>query len=82
MTEQQDKARFRQAVDHTLSGLTGDPFLTQRVLAGAEKGAKPVKYHIPKGLVVALIALLCMGTVAVAAPILWEMAEVAEWQRA
>lgn len=67
MTEQQDKARFRQAVDHTLSGLTGDPFLTQRVLAGAEKGAKPMKYHIPKGLVVALIALLCMGTVAVAA---------------
>lgn len=67
MTEQQEKARFRQAVDHTLSGLTGDPFLLQRVLAGTEKGVKPMKYHIPKGLVVALIALLCMGTVAVAA---------------
>lgn len=67
MTEQQEKTRFRQAVDHTLSGIQGDPFLTQRVLARAEKGAKTVKYHFPKGMVIALIALLCMGTVAVAA---------------
>lgn len=67
MTEQQEKARFKHAIDHTLSGLTGDPFLYQRVAANAEKGAKPMKYHFPKGLVIALIAILCMGTVAVAA---------------
>ena len=67
MTEQQEKARFKQAIDHTLSGLTGDPFLYQRVAANAEKGAKSMKYHFPKGLVIALIVLLCMGTVAVAA---------------
>ena len=66
MTEQQEKARFRQAIDHTLSDIQGDAFLAQRVLARAEKGAKPVKYHIPKAVVFALIALLCMGTVAVA----------------
>lgn len=66
MTEQQEKARFRQAIDHTLSDIQGDAFLAQRVLARAEKGAKPVTYHIPKGIVIALIALLCMGTVAVA----------------
>lgn len=67
MTEQENKAKFKQAIDHTLSGVTGDPFLAQRVLANAEKGAKPVKYHIPKGFVIALVVLLCMGTVAVAA---------------
>ena len=67
MTEQENKARFKQAIDHTLSGLQGDPLLYQRVAANAEKGAKPVKYHFSKGLVIALIVLLCMGTAAVAA---------------
>lgn len=67
MTQQQEKACFKQAVDRTLSGIEGDPFLAQKVLARAEKGEKPVKYHIPKKVVFALIALLCMGTVAVAA---------------
>ena len=67
MTEQQHKVRFKQAIDHTLSGIQGDPFLAQRLLARAEKGAKPMKYHIPKTIVIALIALLCMGTVALAA---------------
>ena len=67
MTQQQEKAHFKQAIDHTLSGIEGDPFLAQKVLARAEKGEKPVKYHIPKAVVFALIALLCMGTVAVAA---------------
>lgn len=67
MTEQLEKARFKQAIDHTLSGLTGDPFLSQRVAANAEKGAKQMKHHFSKGLVIALIAILCMGTVAVAA---------------
>lgn len=67
MTQQQEKAHFKQAIDHTLSGIEGDPFLAQKVLARAEKGEKPVKYHIPKVVVFALIALLCMGTVAVAA---------------
>lgn len=66
MTEQQEKVRFRQAIDHTLSDIQGDAFLAQRVLARAEKGAKPVKNYIPKGVVIALIALLCMGTVALA----------------
>jgi len=67
MTQQQEKAHFKQAIDHALSGIEGDPFLAQKVLARAEKGEKPVKYHIPKAVVFALIVLLCMGTVAVAA---------------
>lgn len=69
MTDKENKAKFKQAIDHTLSGLAGDPFLYQRVAAHAEKGERNMKYHIPKGLVIALIALLCMGTVAVAAGI-------------
>ena len=62
MTQQQEKARFKQAIDHTLSGIGGDPYLAQRVFAKAEKGAKRMKCHIPKGIVIALIVLLCMGT--------------------
>lgn len=67
MNKQQDKARIRQAINNTLHGMKGDPFLAQRVFANAEKGERKVKYAIPKGLVIALIVVLCMGTVAVAA---------------
>ena len=67
MTEQEQKARFRQAVDRTLSGLEGNPYLFQRVAAHAEKGANHMKHHFPKGVLIALIVLLCMGTAALAA---------------
>lgn len=70
MTEQENKEKFKQAIDHTLSGLQGDPFLYQRVAANAEKGAKTVKNHFPKGLVIALIVILCMSTAALAATVL------------
>ena len=49
MNEQQEKAKFRQAIDHTLTGLEGNPFLYQRVTALAEKGEKKMKRCIPKG---------------------------------
>ena len=42
MTEQQEKAKFRQAIDHTLTSLQGDSFLYQRVAARAEEGEKKV----------------------------------------
>lgn len=67
MTEQENRARFRLAVDRTLSGIEGDPFLAQRVMANARKGEQKMKYRIPRGLVIALLVLVCMGTVAVAA---------------
>ena len=76
MTEQQQKARFRQAIDHTLSGIQGDPFLAQRLLARAAKGEKTMKHHIPKGVVIALIVLLCMSTVAAAVTLLTYSPEV------
>lgn len=66
MNEPQDKVKFRQAIDHALSGLEGDPFLAQRVSAHAEKGERKMKFRLTKGFVVALIVVLCMGTAAVA----------------
>lgn len=66
MNEKQDKARFRQAIDHALSGLEGDPFLMQRVAAHAEKGERKMNFRLTKGFAVALIVVLCMGTAAVA----------------
>ncbi len=69
MNEHQEKQRFKRAIDHTLSGMTGDPFLYQRVMTKAEKGDMKVKYAIPKGVVIALIVVLCMGTAAMAASV-------------
>lgn len=66
MSEHEDKAKFRQSIDHTLSGLTGDPFLYQRVMAHARKGESKMRAGWAKGFVVALIVVLCMGTAAVA----------------
>lgn len=66
MNEQQEKVKFREAIDHTLTGLEGDPFLYQRVLAQTEKGEKPVKMKWMKTAVIALIVALFMGTVALA----------------
>ena len=70
MTEQENKARVRQAIDHTLSGLEGNPYLFQRVAADAEKGANHMKHHFPKGILIALIVLLCMGTAVAAGGLL------------
>lgn len=70
MNEQQEKAAFRTAIDHTLTSLKGDPFLYQRVTAQAEKGEKAMKMKWMKAAVIALIAALCMGTVALAGGLL------------
>ena len=66
MNERQEKERFVAAIDHTLTSLEGDPFLYQRVKAHAEKGETMMKHRWTKAAVIALIAVLCMGTVAVA----------------
>ncbi|MBQ8556555.1 MAG: hypothetical protein IJ438_11885 [Clostridia bacterium] len=68
MTEQQERSRFHKAVDSTLSGLQGDPFLYQRIVAHTEKGAPTMKHgKLMKSLMIVLIAILGMSTVAVAA---------------
>ena len=70
MTEQQEKMRFREAIDHTLIGLEGNPFLYQRVAAQVEKGEKKMKASFARCIVIALIVVMCMSTVAVAAMML------------
>lgn len=67
MNEQQEKADFRKAIDHTLMSLEGNPFLYQRVAARAEEGEKKVKKHRWKlGLVIVLAMMACMVTAAAA----------------
>lgn len=66
MTDHADKEKLKQAIDTTLSGLQGSPFLYQRVAMHVEKGEKTMKYRMPKGLVVTLFIILCMATVAAA----------------
>ena len=82
MNEQQEKAKFRQAIDHTLTGLEGDPFLYQRIAARAEEGEKKVKSNFTKCIVIALIVVMCMSTVAVAAMVLNYSPSVSALKRA
>ncbi len=68
MNESRDQERIQKAIGSTLSGLKGDPFLHTRVAALAardEKGEKKMK-NMKVALILALAAVLCLGTVAVA----------------
>lgn len=75
MNERQEKEAFRQAVDARLSGLQGDPWLTQRILMRAEgkrqeKPVRPtgVRRKMSLGLVLALVlTLLSVSAVAAVA---------------
>ena len=65
MNEHRDKARLQHALDTTLSGLSGDPWLKGRVLQSA-KGEKPkMKRKMSLGLVL-IIVLALMAAVALA----------------
>lgn len=70
VNEQQEKMKFREAVDHTLTSLEGNPFLYQRVAAMAEEGEKTLKMKWIKAAAITLIVALCMGTVALAGGLL------------
>ena len=75
MNERQEKELFCQSIDARLSGLQGDPWLTQRILARAEgkrpeKDVKPagVRRKMSLGLVLALVlTLLSVSAVAAVA---------------
>lgn len=67
MTDQEIRKRFHQAVDTTLSGLEGDPLLSQRVLLQARPKEEPkMKKKISVGFAIVL-ALLLMSVTALAA---------------
>lgn len=57
MDEFRENGRLRGALDASLSGLNGDPYLARRLIACAEKQPKAVRKR-SIGLVFAFVALL------------------------
>jgi hypothetical protein len=66
MNEHKQGDMVRHAVDMSLSGLQGDPWLAQRILANV-KGEVKVKKKLSFGLVLAIVLLLTTLAVAIAA---------------
>ncbi len=70
MNDRTVRYHVHRALDTRLSGLTGDPWLTQRVLANG-KGVPKGKKKLSVGFVL-LIVLLLAAVTALAAALLWE----------
>ena len=69
MREDLNRAKMHKAIDSTLSGLNGDPWLFQRVSARAAEGETKVKKKLSTGLVL-VIVLMLIAAVAVAVTLL------------
>lgn len=70
MNDVNDKRRLQNALNTTLSGLGGDPWLSRKVLANA-KGEEKVKKKLSVGLVLVIVLILAAVT-ALAVGLLWE----------
>ena len=69
MREELDRERVHRAIDSTLSGLTGDPWLFRRISSAAGKEETKVKRKVSVGLVLAVVLAL-LATAALAAALL------------
>ena len=69
MREELERRQVHQAIDSTLSGLKGDPWLFQRISAETGKGDRKVKRKLSAGLVLAIVLAL-LATAALAAALL------------
>ena len=69
MREDLSRAKMHKAIDSTLSGLNGDPWLFQRVSARAAEGETKVKKKFSAGLILAIIMIL-IAAVALAVTLL------------
>ena len=69
MREDLNRAKMHKAIDSTLSGLNGDPWLFQRVSARAAEGETKVKKKLSTGLVL-VIVLMLIAAVALAVTLL------------
>ena len=58
MREDLNRAKMHKAIDSTLSGLNGDPWLFQRVSARAAEGETKVKKKLSTGLVLVIVLML------------------------
>ena len=61
MREDLSRERMHKAIDATLSGLNGDPWLFQRVSARAREGETKVKKKLSTGLVLAIVLVLLVA---------------------
>ena len=62
MREDLNREKMHKAIDSSLSGLNGDPWLFQRISARAEEGEIKVKKKLSAGLVLAIVILLIAVT--------------------
>lgn len=76
MREELSREKMHKAIDASFSGLTGDPWLFQRVSSRAAEGEIKVKKKISAGLVLALVFVL-LAAVALAVTLLTSR-EIAE----
>lgn len=69
MTDRNTKKRIQDSMDHALSGLPTDSFLTQRVLKRAiqTKGEEKMKKKLSGSLIFAIVLTLVVATAAIAA---------------
>ena len=68
MREELEREKVHQAIDRTLSGLTGDPWLYNKISAAGKEETK-VKRKVSVGLVLAIVLAL-LATAALAAVLL------------
>lgn len=68
MTNRDVKSKIRQSMEHSLSGLSADPFLLRRVLARAQetKGEEKVVKKLSGALILAIVLALLLATAALA----------------
>ncbi len=62
MREELNKEVFHEAIDATMSGLQGDPFLAQRIMNQERTGEPVVKKRLSVGLVLAIVLMLIAMT--------------------
>ncbi len=64
MRDDLSREKMHKAIDSTLSGLKGDPWLFQRISARAAEGEPRVKKRLSAGLVLAIVLLLVAAVAA------------------
>ena len=62
MRDELNRKAFHEAIDTTLSGLQGNPFLAQRIMNQERKGEPVVKKRLSVGLVLAIVLMLIAVT--------------------
>ncbi|MBQ8082129.1 MAG: DUF4179 domain-containing protein [Clostridia bacterium] len=62
MNDRKDQERIRQAIDHTLAGMQGDPWLAGKILRDATEEKPIMKRKLTFGLIMAIILILTLGT--------------------